>query len=199
MKFDLIQKFIEQKEQRQREFDELVRREASALEEVQALKAEYEKTLRDSLVARKDSTSELDSLQERIETAEKTFARRHLEREMYSSVVKPEITAQDVVDSFNLDFAPAFKEKHYNPVLDRLLDAKQEFIDAVMEYHAVVADFEQERYSARSELSDHYYYKLHDVEIQTQAATDHYFITSADLSQLARGERPNFNPERRYY
>lgn len=197
MKFDYIEQYESQQEQRQSDFDELVRRESSALEEVHALKAEYERVLKESLASRTDATTELDTLQDRIEAAQRTFERRREERNMYSSVVKPEISAQDVVDKFNNEFIPAFKQERLTPVLDRLLAAKQELIDAVMEYHSTVKEFENERFRTRGELSDSYYYKLRSVEPQQQAEFNHYFVTDWDIHKLARGERPDFNKERK--
>ncbi|WP_248928980.1 hypothetical protein [Paenibacillus hamazuiensis] len=205
MRFEFLDKFTEQKAQRDAEHAELLRREASALEEVHALKAEYERTIRDSLRERKDATGALDKLSDRIEAAQKTYQRRRQEREMYSSVAQPEITAQDVINKFNGEFIPAYRKERLNPALDRLLAAKQAYIEAVMDYHSVIDDFNRELNAARQELTNgehtnSYYYKFADVEpFVRQSEREHYFITEFDSRKLLGGERPEFNSERKFH
>jgi hypothetical protein len=198
MKFDYLQEFIDQKADRQREFDEMAQREASALEEVHAMKTEYEKVIRESLAAGKDSTKALDALSEKIEAAVKTHARRKQEREMYHFVIKPKINADDVVRKFNTEFAPQYKETLLDPVYARLLAAKQELIEAVMSYHSVMGGFNNEKNLIRAETADKHYYSLVDIKYPTQAATDHYFVTTNDLRYLEGRSRPDFNPERKF-
>jgi hypothetical protein len=187
LKFDFIEQFIAQKQGRQVEHATLVQRATSALEEVHALKAEYEKILRESLVVRKDSTKELDAITERIEKAQTTYERRDAECQMYSRVVPEKITADDVLVKFNDEFLPAYKEERYNPVLQRLLAAKQEYIDAEMEYKQVIADFENERQRTRGELSDSFYYRLKDIGFQRTIEREHYTITTSDLFYRSSG------------
>lgn len=195
MKFEFLDKFTGQKEKREQEQAELARREASALEEVQALKARYEQVIRDSLAERKDATAELDALHDKIEAAERTFKRRQQENALYHTVIKREVTEQDVVDAFNADFVPAFKEQRLNPALERLLAAKQEWIDAVADYNAAVAEFEAERGDARMETggwASYSYYKYRDVGIQNMKQKEYYMLTDEDIRALDNGKRPNF-------
>ncbi|MED0670206.1 hypothetical protein [Aneurinibacillus aneurinilyticus] len=183
-KFPMLDKFIAQKEKRSQEHGELVRREQSALETVHALKSKYEQVLRDSLVAKKDATKELDELHDKIEAAERAYARRKQERGMFHSVFKEEITTQQVVDAWNNEFIPQFREQRFDAVLKRMLEAKREYVAAVLDYYQAVNEFENIRSEARSELSDHYYYKLNGIELDSVPKQEKYFMDERDLRLL---------------
>lgn len=191
MKFDILDKFIEQKAAGNRASEELNRKIQQADEEYQALKARYESKLKDSLLSGKDETKALDQLSDQIESAKKACKRRREERDIYSASKPFEvIKAQDVVDAWNKEFLLAFKAEKFDPVAKRLLDTKKAYVEAALEYFAVIDEFEDERRVTRSELSDTYYYRLNDVKFITQAEIDKYFITENDLRTLEYKEMP---------
>ncbi|MED4729192.1 hypothetical protein P9597_13785 [Aneurinibacillus migulanus] len=183
-KFPMLDKFIAQKEKRSQEHGELVRREQSALETVHTLKEKYEQVLRDSLVAKKDATKELDALQDEIDAAEKAYARRKQERGMFHSVFKEEITSQQVVDAWNNEFIPQFRERRFDAVLKRMLEAKREYVAAVLDYFQSVKEYEDMRYATRSELGDEYQYKLQSIELNNTPQQEKYFMSVLDLNAL---------------
>lgn len=191
MKFEIIEQFREQKERRETEHQELVRLEGSALEEVHALRAEYEKALRDSMVERRDMASELDVLADRIALAEREYDRRKYKRELYSSVVKPNITEQQVVDSWNTDLKPKYEKQVIAPILERLVNAKSEFSDAFLSYKEALKDFESNKADAVREIGDHYQYKLSDVGLTYHDDKVRHFITTSTLIQLERNDVPS--------
>lgn len=182
MKFEKLEQFIEQKQNTDKVFNEMVKREQDALDHYQAKKSEYEATIARAAIEGKDLTKELDRLDEEISKAKAAYERRHKERNIYSQTRPLEkVKSEDVVNSFNNELIPAFKEARFNPAIKQLLKAKYEFAKAVQDYYAAVREFEDIRYEARSELSDHYYYQLKDVALQTVKEQELYFITTADL------------------
>jgi hypothetical protein len=193
MKFELLDKFIEQKQKESETMQEFIRKEQEAYQEYLSLKAQYEQTLQQAVIEGVDATKELDKLNEQIEKAKKTYERRKEEKAIYtanrSSLQK--IKADDVVRAWNEEYVPAFKKEKVEPALNELLAAKKAFVDAVFKYYTTIDEFEKERIACRSELSDLYYYKLNDVELKTQAEVNRYFITDFDLRQLSRREIPN--------
>lgn len=191
MKFEKLEQFIEQKQNTGKVFDEIVKREQDALERYQAKKSEYEATIARAAIEGKDLTKELDRLDEEISKAKAAYERRHKERNIYSQTRPLEkVKSEDVVNSFNNELIPAFKEARFNPAIKQLLRAKYEFAKAVQDYYAAVREFEDIRYEARSELSDHYYYQLKEVALQTVKEQELYFITTADLRDFEVNKFP---------
>jgi hypothetical protein len=191
MKFEILDRLIEQKEKTAKVYEEMFQREQEALEAYNAKKAEYEATIKRAAIEGKDLTRELDMLDEEITKAKVAYERRQKEREIYSQTRPLEqIKAEDVVDSFNNELIPAFRELRFNPVLKRLLKAKYEYAKAVEDYYSTVSEFEDIRREARSELSDHYYYKFQDVDLQTRSEFERYFIRESDLYYLDNKQFP---------
>jgi predicted RNase H-like nuclease (RuvC/YqgF family) len=185
MKFEILDQYIEQKRKTEEVFNEMIKREQEALEAYHAKKAEYETTIKRAAIERKDLTKELDKLDDEIAKAKAAYERRRKEREIYSQTRPLEqIKSEDVVNSFNNELIPAFREMRFNPVLKRLLKAKYEYAKAVEDYYSALSEFEDIRREARRELSDHYYYKLQDVELKTQQEVERYFITRYDIYDL---------------
>ena len=73
-------------------------------------------------------------------------------------------------------------------MLKRVLKAKAEYAEAVLDYKAAVREFEELRSEARGELSDHYYYKLANADLQTRQEVEKYFIANGDLYDLSNGQ-----------
>ncbi|MGG1684866.1 hypothetical protein [Pseudalkalibacillus sp. NRS-1564] len=190
MKFEFIEQFIEQKNKRNEKGQEYAKREQDAIEQVHALKFEYEKTIAESVKTDKPVDKKLDQLAAKIEAAEKLVERRTEERYLFSTIANEEISSDDVVDAFNSDFFSKFKEKKMEPVLERLLAVKKEFSEAVFAYNGVVKEFESERNAARAELGDSYHYKLKPIKFSSELEKEKYFITDRDLRALSYGEVP---------
>lgn len=191
MKFDYVSKFIDQKTEMQAGFEELVRREASALEEVHAFKAEYAKVIRESLAAGKDSTKELDVLQDKIDVAQKAFTRRQQERAMYHTVIKGKVTEQDVIDAWNTDYQPSFKQQRIDPALERLLVAKSEFVDAFLSYTDLLAEFDDQKRYAYNTIGDAHQYKFNGVRFGLRHQSEAHFITDGTIYDLEHTKVPS--------
>lgn len=190
MKFEMLSRFIEEKQKKEEEHQQLVLRERSALEEVHALKMKYESVLRDSLKERSDKSKELDQLGEKIEKAEKTHKRRMEERQLYSHVVKAEITSNDVLVSWNSEYRPAFKEQKIDPVLERLMNIKSELAEAFLQYHDLLREYNAEKNFTANEIGDSYRYQLLGVEFDYRSEMEKFLITLNTLHDLESKQIP---------
>jgi hypothetical protein len=192
MKFEILDRFIEQKEKAQQAFDEFVRREEEAYQEYLSLKAQYEQLLQNSVIEGKDATKELDKLSEQIDAAKKAYERRQQERAIFSAdnPFLKEITADDIVRAWNDEFIPEFRKQVFDDVLKNLLRAKYEYAKAVLAYYDAVAEFERVRQEARSQLGDSYYYKFNGIELYTVDQHERYFIRESDLYYLNNKQFP---------
>ena len=189
--FKLLDQFIQQKEEMTRMGQEMAKREQAAVEEYQALKAEYETMIKRSVLEGKDMTKQLDAQAEKIEKAKTAADRRKQEHQIFSATRPNEtIKATDVVKAWNEEFLPAFHAEKMQPVLDALINAKRTLTEAVLAYHDVTNEFEAKRYECRSELADTHYYELKDVALQTRQEHEKYFVMIEDLQELAANQRP---------
>lgn len=158
--------------------EEFQRKTAQADEEYQALKAKHEAVIRESVVSGVDKTAELDELAVQIEAARKACDRRREEQRVYSamnplSVLKPE----DLVAAFNTEVIPAFKADRFDAVLARLVETKKAHAEAVLDYHAALADFEGLRDEHRAELTQTYYYRFASVDPDKKDEQARLFFT----------------------
>jgi DNA repair exonuclease SbcCD ATPase subunit len=191
MRFELIDKVIEQRERGLKETQELHDRIEMAKEELENLKREYEQTVLMSVREQKDLTKELDALAERIEQAEKAVKRREEERAAYRLVAgQGRITADDIVREWNESYLPKVKEQRLTPVLRRLLRAKREVAEATLSYRQLVKEIESEKNDVRNIVGDSVYYKLKGVAFDFKTESDKYLIKDSDLYDLERGEMP---------
>lgn len=193
MKFEKIEEYRKQSEDYLAQQTERSRQRASALEEVQALKAEYEKLMRDSLVAGTDAGTELDELSNKTAAAERTYERKNREYQVASTLYNHTVTKEEVVAAWNTEFKAQFKAEKFDPAADKLLAAKLAYIDAYQEYKRVVGVYEDLKGDVLSTLAPSgddgkYRYKLTDVDFQTTTETDTYFIKRDDLYHLDNGE-----------
>lgn len=195
MKFELIEDF-------RKHADELVAilkgvhsRRESALEEVQALKAEYERVIRESLLTGRDTSSELDELCARIATAEELFKRRDLEYQLFVPSQAKKISREDVVSSWNSDFFPKYKRELFDPAIESLLKAKLSYIDAYLHYKKVVSDYDTAkndvlRTLAPSGEDGKYRYAMKNIDFDALERTNTYFLNRGDLHDLSSSQVP---------
>ncbi|MFX3616189.1 MAG: hypothetical protein ACE3JK_01495 [Sporolactobacillus sp.] len=191
MKFEALEKHIEEKRKTAETVAALVEKEQAALEAYHSKKHEYEQTLTESALSGKDATEELDQLDAEITQAKATYERRKKEREIVSlSRPGESISSDDVVRFFNTDFIPDFKSKKYDPALKDVLKAKFAYVHALKNFESVVAEFERTRSEARGELSHHYFYKLNGLDFASRQERYRYFITDEDLLDLSVNREP---------
>jgi hypothetical protein len=192
VKFEMLDKFIEQKEKAFQAAAEFERREQEAYQEYLSLKAQYEQLVQKSVLEEKDATKEIDKLAEQIEKAKKAYERRKQERAIFSSnnPYLKEITNEDVVRAWNEQFIPEYRKQVFDDVLKNLLRAKYEYAQAALAYFDTIAEFERMRYEVRRELGDRYQYKLNDIELKTFDQIERYFITAKDIYDISNKELP---------
>jgi hypothetical protein len=192
VKFEMLDRFIEQKEKATQAFNEFVRREKEAYQEYQSLKAQYEQLVQKSVLEGVDATKELDKLSEQIEKAKRAYERRQQERAIFSTnnPLLKEITSEDVVRAWNEEFIPEFRKQIFDDVLKNLLRAKYEYAKAVLAYYDALAEFENVRNEARRQVGDGYYYKFRGIELNTVDQKERYFIRESDLYYLDNKELP---------
>lgn len=111
MEFTKIKQFIEERANMSVKQAVVKQERDSALEEVQALKAEFEATMRRSLETGQDAGKALDALSVRIEEAERTFKRKEREAQVAAAVFQPKMTSDDIITAWNTEFKPAFKRR----------------------------------------------------------------------------------------
>lgn len=171
-------------------------RRDSALELVHALKADYEGAIRKSFEAGADATAELDSLSDKIEAAERAFKRRESEYAHVTATQTQKVKPDDVIAAWNTEFIPKFKESLYDPAIQALIDAKLAYVSAWQTYRGVVKQFDGIKGDALAALGgettvgSRYRYKLKDVDFETPAQSDPYYITGTDLHYLLRDMNP---------
>jgi hypothetical protein len=145
-KFETREKYRESMWKGAEELSAFECKERTALEEVQALKAEYSKKVEESVAAGIDATAELDDLDDRIEKAERAHARRkhecQLKRAAGPSVT---VTREDVVTSWNDEFVPQFIAEILEPLSKALKEAKDAYVAAFVALRKAQKHFENEK------------------------------------------------------
>lgn len=191
MEFTKIEQFIAERAEKLGKQAIIKQQRDSALEQVQALKAEFEAAMRRSLETGQDAGKALDALSVRIEEAERVFQRKDREWQLAGSVMQPKITSDYVVTAWNTEFKPAYKKEVFDPAAAAVLAAKKAYVAAVQQYKSVVREYGDKRYAAASELNPsdpgRYVYKMTDVDFQYTTETDVYFIKEGDLYDLNAG------------
>lgn len=190
MKFELLEKYQKQSDDFHAKQLERERQRDSAFEEVQALKAEYAKVMREALVNGVDAGEQLDEISDKIAAAEKKSERKKREWEIAQTMQTHTITQQQVVDAWNQEFKPKYRSKIVDPALGELLAAKLSYIEAYKKYRQVVNDFDSLKADALDILSPNhswpkpYQYQLGDVDFNLTTEADTYYIKESDLSDL---------------
>lgn len=173
---------------------ELEHRRRSALEEVQALKAEYTAAVRKSVLEGADNAVEIEELDKKVEQAERTFRRVDAEVSAGLSLSGAVGGHGSVVDAWNTDYYPNVVMKEtLEPALTKLNAAASAYADEFQRVLSIIDEVDAIYYDAKTTLGHGYEYKLHNLKERlrhvdnpvTKAA-----ITPDDLAQLARGERP---------
>lgn len=190
MKFELLERYRKQSEESYAKQRERESKRDSALEEVQALKDEYAKVMRESLVSGVDSGESLDDLNDKIIAAERTYERKKRECDIAQTVLTPAITKEQVVAAWKQDFTPKYRSKVFDPAVAELLAAKLAYIEAYKKCRVVVRDFEDLKAETLEVLSPGhtwpkpYQYQLGGIDFNLTTETDTYYIKEADLNDL---------------
>ncbi|WP_410770126.1 hypothetical protein [Fontibacillus sp. BL9] len=176
----------------------LEHRRRSALEEVQALKAEYTAAMKKSILEGADNASEIEEIDKKVEQAERTF--RRVDAEVTAGLnISGAVGGQDsVVTAWNADYYPnTVMKETLEPALAKLNAAACAYADEFQRVLSIIDEVDALYYDAKTTLGHGYEYKMRNLKAEvrhvdnpvTKAA-----ITPDDLAQLARGERPTKLP-----
>lgn len=186
-----LEAYREQREKHLKAATEFTCRVDQAVEEYNALKAKYEALIRESVQTGTDKTKELDQLSVQIEAAEKACDRRRAERAAFNVIPKDDVVRiPDVIDSFNKKVTPEFHQKRFDAVLEKLLETKQAYFEAELDYYKAVKEYEVLRDDVLDEIGDDNRYKLAQIRFSTRDQKERYLITQQDLHDLGGMEMP---------
>lgn len=189
IKFEVLDKFIEQKQAIEDGRKKLREREDAAREVYDARVAEYERAITQGVVEGKDTTSELDRLDAEVQKAKADLERRKKESQIFLAAPPfAKVSPEDVVKSFNTVVVPKFKEERLDTVLKRVLMAKKEYEQAVLDYELAFRQISNVREAACDELAIDYSIKLKHPYRQTGPEHVGYFLTANDLRDLKNGQ-----------
>ncbi|AKG35645.1 hypothetical protein [Paenibacillus durus] len=164
----------------------------SALETTQALKAEYEAIIRESLYSGEDVSSKLDAVSDKIVEAERVFLRKDTESRIAQTAFSAKTTPEDVVTAWNADFQPRYFAELIQPARDELLSAKLAYIDAYTAYRKAVREFDDEKDAVLNTMypgrwPQPHRYEMREVGFANVNEGDTHRITGADLYDLDNG------------
>ncbi|KGE20798.1 hypothetical protein [Paenibacillus wynnii] len=194
MQFTKIKDFLKEQEAISGKQGVFQRERDSALERVQAIKAEYSTTMKQSFESGADVTAKLDSLSDQLAAAEKEFRRKDLALTM-SAGVKGKMPADEVMIAWNTDYLPKYRAEVFNPLAAALEKARDDYYRAYAACAASVQAIEVERESVvytldpNYGLSNRYVYKLQKPDYFSKSAR--YVIKPEDIQKLALGQKPD--------
>lgn len=192
-KFEWINEFLGSVAEYQKRMTEVVHERESALETIQALKAEYTQELRRGVMDRVDVSAKLKELDAKIEEAERMFKYKDeaLRVAQSSAVYEPTVNKSGLTPAW-LAYKAKYIEEVVNPRKQAMLDAKLAYIDAVQTYRAAITHYEAEKAYALNTVYPNTWpapgqYALGVVDFELQAERDKYQISRDDLYFLAEG------------
>ena len=124
MKFEFLNKYIEQNEEinAKRKAMEADIKEAET--KIPRFKAEYQSLMEESVKEGKDEDAKMAELSDKINDAEKEVRRKRDKLNAFHAVDKAKIKPDDIVDKFNNEYLPRYKQEKFRQVLDKLIETK---------------------------------------------------------------------------
>lgn len=194
-KFEWIEQYQQSGAESLKRIQTVRRERDSALETVQALKAEYEACMRRSLLESTDVSAALTEIDAKITEAERTFKHRDEALKLAESgtVFKGTINKNGLIPAW-AEYKAQYIADVVDPCKQAMLQAKLAYIGAVQTYKAVIKHYDAERDYALNTVYPSVYpqpdrYKLGDVDFQQQLDRDVYEITAADLRDISYGRQ----------
>lgn len=192
-KFEWIEQFLGSVAEYQKRMTEVSHERDSALETVQALKAEYTQELRKGVMERVDVSAKLKELDDRIEEAERMFKYKEqaLRVAQSGAVYEPAVNKSGLTPAW-LAYKAKYIEEVVNPRKQAMLDAKLAYIDAVQAHKAAVRHYEAEKAYALNTVYPNTWpapgqYALGVVDFERREEREVYQISREDLYFLADG------------
>ncbi|MCL6458831.1 MAG: hypothetical protein K6T85_12560 [Gorillibacterium sp.] len=200
MKFTKIEEYRKAHEGVSRQQEVIQRERNSALETLQALKADYSAVLTKSIQTGEDATTALDKLSDSIAAAERNFQRKELAVTV-SAGTRPNILSDEVMQEWNSSYIPQYHNEVLNPLLGTLEKARDDYYKAHIAYQSAVQALENERMSVvytldpNGGLINRYVYKLRGADRLSMESS--YVIKTDDIKKLSTGVLPlNANVKR---
>lgn len=194
MKFTKIEEYKKQQEGVTAKQTTLQLERNSALEKLQALKAEYTALITQSITSGENVDAALDKLSDSIADAERNYTRKVTAATMSNSV-QPGISRDSVESEWNTTYFPSFKTEVFNPLAVELEKARDEYYAAYLKCLSAVEGLEAERKSVVYTLDpdyglgNKYAYRLQKAEYFSKHAP--YVIKDTDTKKLAGGVLPD--------
>lgn len=192
-KFEWIEEYLGSSAEYQKRVTEVAHERDSALEKVQALKADYAQELRRGVMERVDVSGRLAELDAKIEEAERMFKYKDeaLRVAQSGTVYNPVINKGGLTPAW-LAYKAKYIEEVVNPRKQAMLDAKLAYIDAVQAHRAAVRHYEAEKSYALNTVYPNTWpapgqYSLGVVDFELQAERDKYQISREDIYLLTEG------------
>lgn len=190
MRFEFIDKYYAERDKVHNIHEKYIQREEEARQALEALKLKYEQVISDSVKDGIDADDMLTELDQKIEEAEKLYERRKKERQ---EAVKTgtSIKFDDVIREWNEKFRPAYKKEVMEPIYEKLMRIKYDYIKSVLEYIDAVEHYENEKREVCAAFGYQrgIEYKLHSVT-PDYIEKHKIFISGDDLRDLGRGKIP---------
>ena len=192
-KFEWIEQYQQSGAESLKRMQTVRRERDSALETVQALKAEYEACLRRSLLEGADVSAALTELDAKITEAERAFKHRDEALRLAESgtVFKPAVNKEGLLPAW-ADYRAQYIADIVDPCKQAMLQAKLAYITAVQTYKAAIKHYDAEREYALNTVYPGVYpqpdrYKLGEVDFQWTVEREKYEITRGDLYDISVG------------
>lgn len=191
-KFEALENYRKQESAMSHKRSEAQRKRDTALEAMQAAKADYSALVRRSVTESADLSDAIDKADEAVQKAERTFRRFDEEYNVSSAIHKNKADKDSIVDEWNRAYYPdVIMGELLTPLLDDLLAAGNAYADAFEKVLAAVEQAKAARTEAYTELGQGYEYKLRNIDTKSAGnPITSASITVEELRVLAQGKRP---------
>jgi ribosomal protein L22 len=153
LKFDLMEKYLEEQENAKEARQKFLDRESKAIENYVATKHKYESTLAASIREGKDLSEELDALDQAVQDAKTIYTRRKQEAEASGRFRTGTIKPIDIVNAFNKEYKGKVQEDILPSIYERVELGRNLILSAMLDYNKAKSDYQGITYQIK-ELAD---------------------------------------------
>lgn len=184
-KFQAIEDFIAKHNTVGERRAELDHRRKSAMEEVQALKAEYTAAVRKSVLDGEDNATFIEELDAKIQQAERTYRRIDAEVGLGLSLTNDIGGREAVVEAWNTDYYPnTIMKDTLEPALEKLKDAGRAYAEEYQRVLSILDDVDALHYKTKTTLGWKYEYALHNLKGRMKHVNSPLFLSRLDEDDL---------------
>lgn len=197
MKFEMFEDYLKQEEQNKAKRQEAIDKIKEKQAELTKAKSDYESEIKKGVKNGKPNNTKIAELDDKIDQIAKELRRVELEEEFIRSNVTQKITKDDVVNAWNNEFRPEYKAKKLDPALEKMRAAKLAYIEAIMEYHEILADYERQRVDVYTEIGNtttfgnSHEYKVEPLNFTRTDHSKYYYLSEQEIADLKKGVKPN--------